>query len=507
MKLFWLSAFWAAVLCLPLAAQAEFSFARTINTPYPGHNGVAGGSLAIGDFNGDGLKDILVSGLSGTAPATLLYLQKKSGGFEAAQKPADHGIPAMDRGVVLRLGDMDGDGDLDVVAFGRTGVAADTALFKVWKNEGGKFSPLYDLGVELPLEDFADVPGAWGATAKGDNKTDAATKGLFNSQGWSKGVLELADFNGDGKLDIAFAGSKGIESGTDASGQMIQRDWETSGVFLNQGNGAFTYLQKLGFPKAGFPLDPEKEPERSASGLPKVQRGSSVSGDFNRDGKMDIVMWGQANTGSKANPGIPETQRNGQPLVELCLGNGDGSFRVLKETGLRALIDCSATAIDLNGDGNLDLGVLGSTGAPKDPAGGRFIRIYLGKGDGTFTEDSGQIYDRVPNSPDCIVPAFNGDLAFGDLDGDGALDLVVGGNTNDKSLYVYKNVNGNYRIVDLDKLKQGLGSNNIQGLGESDAVIDARLAILDLDGDGDQDLVVNGVGGSMQLLVFSNKLK
>jgi len=494
-------------ICMTASAQAEFGFARTINTPYPAHNGVAGGSLAVGDVNGDGLKDLVVSGQSNVTPSTFIYLQKKGGGFEAALKTADHGLPSMDRGVCLRLGDMDGDGRIDVVMFGRTGVAAETALFKVFRNDGGKFSPMADLGPDLPLEDFADVAGAWGATAQGDNKTDAKTFGLFNSQGWSKGILELVDLDGDGDLDIAFAGSKGIESGTDPAGQMIQRDWETSGVFINQEGGKFRYLQKPGFPQAGVPANTEKDPERSASGLPKVQRGASVSGDFNRDGKMDLIIWGQANTGSKANSGIPETQRNGQPLVEVCLGNGDGTFRTLQDHGLRALIDCSATTVDLNNDSITDIAVLGSTGAPKDPAGGRFVRIYLGKGDGTFAEDTRQVYDRVPNSADCIVPAFNGDLAFGDFDGDGALDLVLGGNTNDKSLYFYKNVAGKFRIVDLDKARNGIGTNNIQGMAESDAVIDARLVVTDLEGDGDSDIVLNGIGGSMQLLVFSNKLK
>jgi len=132
---------------------------------------------------------------------------------------------------------------------------------------------------------------------------------------------------------------------------------------------------------------------------------------------------------------------------------------------------------------------------------------YLGKGDGTFAEDTRQVYDRVPNSADCIVPAVNGDLAFDDFDGDGALDLVLGGNTNDKSLFFHKNVAGKFRTVDLDKAKNGIGTNNIQGMAESDAVIDARLVVTDLEGDGDADIVLNGIGDSMQLLVFSNKLK
>jgi len=218
-------------------------------------------------------------------------------------------------------------------------------------------------------------------------------------------------------------------------------------------------------------------------------------------------MVGQANIGSKANPGIPETQRNGLPFAELCLGNGDGTFKPFANHGIKPLIDCSLRVLDANGDGKPDLAVLGSTGHPKDPAGGRFVRFYLGKGDGTFIEDSKQTYDKIPNSADCIWPAFNGDLAFGDLDGDGDLDFVLAGNTNDKSLFVYQNNGGKFSIVDLDKMKNGIGTNNIQGMAESDAVIDGRLFIGDIDGDGDNDIVLNGIGGSMQLLVFQNKQK
>jgi len=504
-KLF--AASWALFALFALEAQSGFRFNRLIDTPYPAHNGTAGGALAVGDVDGDGLKDIVVAGSSGTSAAALIYLQKKGGGFSAALKSADHGIPAMDRGACLKLADMDGDGDLDAVLFGRTGAAAATALFRVYGNSSGRFSVMADLGPELPLEDFADIAGAWGASAQGDNKTDRDVKGLYNGQGWSKGVLELVDLDGDKDLDIVFAGTKGMESGTDPAGQTIQRDWETSGVFLNEGKGGFRYLSRQGWPQAGVPANPEADPERSASGLPKVQRGAGVAADFNRDGKIDIAIFGQANTGAKANTGIPESQRNGMPLAEVCLGNGDGTFHALAGHGLMPLIDCSVTVVDINGDGLADLAALGSTGHPKDAAGGRFLRIWTGKGDGTFGEYGPQVYDRVPNSADCIVPAFNGDLAFADLDGDGDLDLLVGGNTNDKSLYLYGNDGGRFSIVDLDKGKHGIGTNGVSGTGESDAVIDCRIVMEDLDGDGDADIVLNGVGGSMQLLVFQNGRK
>jgi hypothetical protein len=499
-------------------SAAALKFDRILDTPYPHHSGTIGGDMAISDLDGDGKPDILISGLMHTSFSTYIYFQKSdSSGFEQPKKAvskkdsgsfSDHGIPGLDRGARLEVADMDGDGDMDVVIYGRTGVAMQTSLFKVFQNDGkGNFEEMCDLGSKLPLEDFEDVPGAWGRAGKADNQADEEVLGLYNALGWSKGVLELADFNGDDKIDIAFAGTKGMESGTDPAGQQIQRDWETSGVFLNRGEGTFEYLTGKGFPEAGVPANPEKDPQRSYPGIAKVSRGASAAADFNGDGKTDLVVFGQANIGPKANAGIPETQRNGLPMVETYLGNGDGTFKIVRETGLPAVIDGSVEEVDVNDDGKVDLIVLGSTGHPGDPAGGRLLQVFHGKGDGTFSKDTQQTYMRIPNNPSCMVPVFNGDVGAGDLDGDGDIDLVVAGNDNDRSLYVYVNEEGRYSYIDLDKMKHGVGATGSSGNSESDAITDCNVIVSDIDGDGHNDIVINGRGGSAQVLVFQNEVE
>lgn len=500
----------ARLLSLFLGSAAwagELHFTRALDTPYPKASGTSAGDLAVGDLDGDGLQDLLIVGQA-DKPATRIVRQAPGGKFVAPlETTAQHGLPIMTAGACARLADVDGDHDLDVVLYGKTGPSAETALFHVYANDGkGKFTLLADLGRDLPLEDFEDVPGSWGkAGTAPDNHTDQNVKGLYNFNGWSRGVLELADFTGDGLPDILFAGTKGAESGTDPSNQTIQRDWETSGVFVNQGHGAFAYLTAAGWPRAGLPVDPETQPSRSYPGLAKVQRGAAAVGDWNGDGKLDVVLFGQANTGPRANPGVPETQRNGQPLAEAYLGRGDGTFTLVAQPGLQPLIDGSVRAADLDGDGKVDLVALGSTGHPKDPDGGRFTRIYRGQGDGTFKVDETQRYARPTGQPETIAPMMSGDVAIGDLDGDGKLDLVMAGNAGQRELFVYLNTEGRFVLQGMKKMTHGLDATDARLSSGSDASAEGDVLIQDLDGDGKNDLVINGRGGSNQLLVLLRK--
>ncbi|MCK6488780.1 MAG: VCBS repeat-containing protein [Planctomycetes bacterium] len=492
------------------AAEGGLSFKRVLDTPYPKHTGTSSGDLAIGDINGDGRKDLVVAGTSEAKPSLRFWLQKPDGTFALAAEGVEvAGLPGLLSGCNLRLADLDKDGDLDLVVCGKTGPAASTALLRAYLNDGkGRFTQGCDLGAQLPSEDFDDVPGSWGkAGTAPDNQSDEGVKGIYNFNGWSRGALELADLDKDGDLDLVVAGTKGMEGGTDPAGQAIQRDWETAAVFLNDGKGGFTLLNGPGFPKAGVPADPERQPERIFPGLPKVQRAAMAIADFNGDGKPDVALMGQANIGPKANAGIPESQRNGGPLAEVLLGKGDGTFAPVANPGLIAMIDGALVALDIDGDGRMDLAAMGSTGHPKDPDGGRCCRIWLGKGDGTFAEDKRQVWQRAPGAAEGLTPMMSGDLAFGDLDGDGDLDLVMGGNANDRALCVYRNDGGKLLMVDLSKAGNGIGSNDLKGGAESDASAECDLRIEDLDGDGKPDLVVNGRGGSNQLLVFINQRK
>ena len=136
----------------------------------------------------------------------------------------------------------------------------------------------------------------------------------------------VADFNGDGKLDLAI-------SLPDAN--QVQ-------VLLGNGDGTFT------------PLTPF-----SASAIFKI-----ATADFNHDGKADLAL---------VNPGAES--------VTILLGNGDGTFA--EKSTLTISGQPTAIAIgDLNKDGKLDLAVVNGTG--------NSVAIFLGNGDGTFRKVSAQ---------------------------------------------------------------------------------------------------------------------
>jgi len=225
--------FLACVLATGAGAQA-WKFDRVVDTPYPKPNSVTSGDMVVADFTGDGLVDVILAGTLKAKPALLFYKQTKTG----FQEVGDHGITALLSGAMLASADFDGDGDIDLAIAGKTGPANETALIQIFFNQGqGQFKLGEDLGGQLPSEDFEDTAASWAPT-------DTGVKGVVNANGWSKGVFIAVDLNGDNKPDLLFAGSKGLEGGTDAASQRIQREWETGGVFLNQGRGKMTLIRK-----------------------------------------------------------------------------------------------------------------------------------------------------------------------------------------------------------------------------------------------------------------------
>ena len=476
-KMFHLIAAVSIISCCTSAAWAQaWKFDRFVNTPYPTPNSLTSGDMEVADFNGDKLVDAVMVGTFKAKPAVLFYIQDKTGFVSVP----DCGLPALVAGSLLTSADYDGDGDMDIAVLGKTGPANESAMIKVYFNDGkGKFTFAADLGIQLPSEDFEDTKPSWVTS-------DTGVHGATNFNGWSQGLFESPDLNNDGLPDIIFAGAKGMEGGKDISGQMIQRDFETGGVFLNKGKGQFKLV-----------LQSKQNPDFTPAGFRKVNRGAGICADFNGDGKIDLVLFGQANLGPLAVTGIAESQRNGLPVAELWKGMGDGTFTAFPDSKLPPLIDGAVQATDINGDRKIDLVFLGNTGYTKDPAGGRLTEVWLGKGDGTFAKDPAQQ----------LKPLMCGGVAHGDIDGDGDIDLVLAGNDNTRSLYVYENVEGVLIQKNLNKMKDGIGANTTNGMADTDASYPADLFLSDMDGDGDLDLLLSGTGGVDQFLVFRNKLK
>lgn len=137
-----------------------------------------------------------------------------------------------------------------------------------------------------------------------------------------------------------------------------------------------------------------------------------VQGDFNKDGKPDIIVGAGASQGA----------------ITLRLGNGDGTFQApltVGRTDYPATTDIAAA--DLNNDGNLDLVVV----AQNNFAGGTSgtFQVFFGNGDGTFQAPVSYAGANVPYS-----------VAVGDFNGDGLPDLAIG-EQND-TIEIFNNVGG-----------------------------------------------------------------
>lgn len=174
----------------------------------------------------------------------------------------------------------------------------------------------------------------------------------------------IGDFNGDGNLDLAVPN---VGDGFDAVS-----------IFLGNGDG--TLQAPILIPAGGSPY-------------------SIATGDFNKDGRMDLAVVYRNNT------------------FGILLGNGDGSFQapVIVTVPIPPGITLGFGAIttgDFNLDGNLDLVLANLSSLSND------IYFVAGNGDGTFGAPQmvTQLSEYPTNDP--------GSLPAADLNGDGKLDLV-----------------------------------------------------------------------------------
>jgi len=163
-------------------------------------------------------------------------------------------------------------------------------------------------------------------------------------------------------------------------------------------------------------------------------------GDLDGDGVLDLAV-GNSQSGD----------------VSVLLGNGDGTFQSQQRyaTGYNT----RAVAVgDLDGDSVLDLVVVAYTSSSDDN-----LCVLLGNGDGTFQSE--QRYQAGDGGDE---------VAVGDLDGDGALDVAVANFVTDNVSVLLGNGDGTFQSLQTYAVGDGPES----------------IAIGDLDGDGVLDLAV-----------------
>jgi len=215
-------------------------------------------------------------------------------------------------------------------------------------------------------------------------------------------ALTSADFNGDGRSDVA----------------VVSVYSTAPGLFVLIGNGDGTF----------------QAPVRYTTGL---KPDALTTGDFNKDGKVDIAV-----------------ADGGSGNVNIFPGNGDGTFQsaIKSNTGN---VPVGISAGDFNNDGKLDL----ATANQHDNS----VSILLGNGDGSFQTANSYSAGASPSS-----------VALGDFNGDSKLDLAVANHDSNNVSVLLGNGDGSF---------QG-AVNYATGLGA------ASVAIDDFNQDGASDLLV-----------------
>jgi hypothetical protein len=407
--------------------------------------------LVLGDADQDGDLDLVVANYD-SRHRQRLYLNEGTGTFHDATTLRVPSVQDTPQGVAL--GDVDGDGDADLV-LGNAKNGTGGERNGLYLNDGtGSFTDGTATAMPLPAEDSTDV--ALG-DVDGDGDLDAVFANIWSgSSGQNRLYLNdgsglfiddtatrmpvdavnshaliLKDLNGDGHPDLVFANGHSFTA-------------QQNRLYLNDGGGSFTDVTSTHLP---FDSD---------------YANAIAVGDVNSDGFPDLVF----GNGSYGNP---EQNR-------LYLNDGAGVFADATVTQMPIDGDLtSAVALgDVDGDGDLDL-ICGNTRhGSSDPQN----RLYLNDGSGTFVD---QTPTRLPLTADGAVA-----VTLSDLDEDGDLDLLSAGNLN--KLYV-NDGSGTFSDETAVRMPSGSGSTCL-GLG-------------DVDGDGDFDLVM----GNARILLYFNLLR
>ncbi|WP_210515188.1 FG-GAP-like repeat-containing protein [Hymenobacter terricola] len=182
---------------------------------------------------------------------------------------------------------------------------------------------------------------------------------------------------------------------------------------------------------------------------------------------------------------------SGQPLAQsrvfdfvAAATGGTGAFGAGSDVAVGYVGLSDLTMVDLDNDGDLDLLQYEGSRYSGSASQGSGIYRYLNDGTGTFTRLSAAV-----DSPD-LGTSFSS-IATADLDGDGDLDVAYG--KNGGAGFGLNDGNGNFTAG---------GGSILNGVSQG-VPHTARVALVDVDGDGDQDLITQFPGFKLDVL-FNN---
>jgi len=320
---------------------------------------------------------------------------------------------------------------------------------------------------------------AWGQQFVDQTSTRFPTIAEYTNQ------CTLVDLDGDGDKDIVFANGQGYST----LGVLLKPR-----IYINNGTGVFA-----------------DETDARAAGITGCFRGAEA-GDVDRDGDWDLIL---------------AQDYNRRPL--LLINNGSGVFSDQTVARLPNIAMGSARAQfgDIDNDGDLDI-LICNSGASRFATTGR-PRIFNNDGTGVFT-------DAPTTQFPSTALAEQMDCVFGDVDNDLDLDFHVGtraSGVNSSQLWLNNGSGGFTRLTpfvtdatcysydfgdiegdgDLDLIGVNAGATNTElllrnnGAGTSWTAVSSQITpnqpvddndsrFIDFDNDGDLDLLIAALGGS-----------
>ncbi|MBL8747653.1 MAG: VCBS repeat-containing protein [Planctomycetes bacterium] len=499
------------------------AFVQFVDIPW------VGARCVLFDADGDGDLDALIGGgriSYGGATATGLFLNDGSGAF--SYSPTTPTSPSSIQTRSLSVGDVDGDGDLDVLFFGEGPTPC-----LLWRNVGGgvfvdasaNVQPpilFHTVGTFTDIEPDGDLDIVFRTTASGPCETRVNDgTGVFGAGppiAFSVPSVDaaVADVDGDGLLDQVGVRPFGVPGpmptdpvvwvrrNTGSGFVDVTAAWfephalvdHTVGwdalvceVFDVDGDGDPDLVtggteQKgptsttVGVPpKVFLNVEGQRFLDAGRPAFPFTQDGAAAmdAGDIDGDGDVDLVTFAQAHYGSAS--------------ADVWRQDGAGRFAEAGFLPFSSPHGFSALRLaDVDGDGDLDLFGINGYGQCFPGVAGQH-RLALNDGSGNFTDVTAT---HMPVSAN----TGGASCAVGDVDGDGDLDIVIGS---------YEQGWGGTGVPLLLLLNDGSGVfTNASAQLPSTPLQAGHTVLCDFDGDGDLDLVaaVDRFHSSTRRIVF-----
>lgn len=402
--------------------------------------------LQVGDIDGDGVPDLVINEFS-VDPAksgvnVLLGVGDGSFGrrttYYAGETPA------------FALGDIDGDGDLDVlttVDLLVNGAHRGELAVLRGRGDGTLTAPVFSLvghtPVSLTAVDFngdaypdlaflSNLGKVGLLIGRGDGSFDLRTPAVIGSSGGAGIALQLSDIDGDGLRELVVGFGTLISVPLDAAGNAgtpVTRaaalgfnsltafgDFDSDGVLdamdvhREFGNNHGLAVVRRGLGNGSFAAGPSVDIGANTKAV--------MAGDLNNDGHLDLVF---------SNEGDSDSNLNYSGSLSVMLGNGDGTFQT-PFNATQSMPFGALALTDLDGDGYLDIAAVKGAFTRSE----RGLAVLLNHQDGSFTPAT--VYDTGTATSVALGVLLGADLA-----GDGAPELIFAEGNRDGLLRILQN--------------------------------------------------------------------